>query len=494
MGIKHLREEKGSGLVLTLMVLLVLSVLGISIGTLTLGSNRLSDANRDDTSAYYIAEAGAVAAYEEIQSKVLVVYKSSKTADEFYGSIKSLVSGQAGASPVKFDPQFGSTPTATIKTAQQDSTTYIISSTGEVDGKKRTVTKEFTVNWVGKNTGGSGGLPTLPDKTALLVNEKMNLLGGTLKGNAYIQSIINDAVQMGTYGSFKESTLHYSSQTTSDNLINYQDWFKDKLPNLSTEMKNIDFNEYQKVLANITAPNITKKLPEQTIMGYTVQDANGNVKITDSKANNFILELDSDVYIPEMISSSNFSFSIDTNGKNRTILVDKMEIVSQNLNITGGGTLTIVVTDKLNISSLPNFNSDDEKDPVNLIFLGKAPVVLSGWKDANINAHIIIKEAKVFANTTKINGILLTGGDEVELSGGISGSNMMLIAPKAAVSVIGSYSINGTVIAKTFKLEGGRASLKYAAINTTGFPFGSTAPAADPEPEAIISSEPIIEN
>ena len=92
MGIKHLREdEKGSGLVLTLMVLLVLSVLGVSIGALTLGSYRLSDANRDDTSAYYVAEAGAVAAYESIQSQVLGAYESNATEGSFYDHVSTIV-------------------------------------------------------------------------------------------------------------------------------------------------------------------------------------------------------------------------------------------------------------------------------------------------------------------------------------------------------------------------------------------------------------------
>ena len=70
---------------------------------------------------------------------------------------------------------------------------------------------------------------------------------------------------------------------------------------------------------------------------------------------------------------------------------------------------------------------------------------------------------------------------------------MMIIAPNADVSLTGSYEINGTVIAEKFEMSGG-TSLKYPAINTTGDPFRSTAPAADPEPEDIISSEPIIEN
>ena len=201
MGIKHLREdEKGSGLVLTLMVLLVLSVLGVSIGTLTLGSYRLSDANRDDTSAYYVAEAGAVAAYEEIQSQVLSAYENNATEGSFYNNVSTIVTSKKGKSSVDFGEQFGSDPTAKITTAKKDSKTYTITSTGEVDGKKRTVTKQFTVTWVNKNTGSGGGLPTLPEKTALLVNTNMDLLGGTLKGDAYIQSIKNNAVKMGDYG------------------------------------------------------------------------------------------------------------------------------------------------------------------------------------------------------------------------------------------------------------------------------------------------------
>ena len=162
MGIKHLREdEKGSGLVLTLMVLLVLSVLGVAIGTLTLGSYRLSDANRDDTSAYYVAEAGAVAAYEKVQSGVLSAYENNATEGSFYDHVSTIVNAQNGQSSVDFGAQFGSKPTAKIATAQKDSKTYTITSTGEVDGKKRTVTKQFTVTWVEKSTGG-GGLPTLP--------------------------------------------------------------------------------------------------------------------------------------------------------------------------------------------------------------------------------------------------------------------------------------------------------------------------------------------
>ncbi|MDZ7835806.1 MAG: pilus assembly PilX N-terminal domain-containing protein [Alkalibacterium sp.] len=63
----YIKNEEGSGLVLALMTLLVLSVLGASLGAVTVGSFKLGDVNRDDTSAYYIAEAGANMAYEEME-------------------------------------------------------------------------------------------------------------------------------------------------------------------------------------------------------------------------------------------------------------------------------------------------------------------------------------------------------------------------------------------------------------------------------------------
>lgn len=114
-------------------------------------------------------------------------------------------------------------------------------------------------------------------------------------------------------------------------------------------------------------------------------------------------------------------------------------------------------------------------------------------KIKQINGNMIVKNADVIAKNTSINGVFLTGGSRVQLSGGNVDSNMMLIAPNADVSLTGSYSINGTVIAKTFKMEGG-TSLFYKDLDKTGFPFGMTTPAADPDPEDIISSEPIIEN
>lgn len=492
MRIKQLREdEKGSGLVLTLMVLLVLSVLGVSIGTLALGSYRLSDANRDDASAYYVAEAGAVAAYETIQEEVLGAYENNATEGSFYHQVSAIVGAQNGQSPVDFGEQFGSEPVAMIATAQEDAKTYTLTSTGEVDGKTRTVTKQFTVNWVEKNTGGGGGLPALPANAALLTQGGIEISNGTLQGDLYTHSVEPKSFQISGNPTFASATLFYPNALEDpEALLAYPSWYK-SLPKLEPRAEAWDVGTYRALLNQISAPDITGKLPAKNSGTHQVQDGQGNVKVTNHQAAGYELELASDVYIPEMTSNSNRSFSIDTGGANRTIVVDALDL-GGDVHFEGAGTLTIVVKNSFHINNGGiSINADGAPSKVTIIYLGNAALDLGKIK--LMNANLIVKNADAKANNTSLNGVFLTGGSTVELSGGGTGSNLMLLAPNAAVSLTGSYAINGTVAAKTFAMGGG-TSLSYQAIDTAGFPFGPAAPAADPEPQDIISSEPIIEN
>lgn len=589
MGIKHLREENGSGLVLTLMVLLVLSVLGISIGTLTIGSYRLGDANRDGTSAYYVAEAGAFAAYEEIQSQVLQVYKKNATEGAFYDHISTIVSGQAGPSSVDFEPQFGSKPTATITTARQDEKTYIITSTGEVDGKKRTVTKEFTVNWIEKNTGGGGsGLPALPANAALLTEGDATVVGNTLIGDIYaggdfnkpngnvtgnIYTNGNVSISYGTLtgdiytnstkkGGFhvdsgidlKSTTVFHSNKIQAKDLLKYPDWNVNRPKMVAKE--NVwdgnayiqSFQGYRDLLNNITVPTNTvtqfQKLPDETIKkddsnSYKVLD-NGNLYLNSWMLDKYNLEIKDNIAFNKIIVESGKILTIDTMGGNHTIAVENLSVRSGTLNIVGGGTITFVVNN-LQVSSsnlnivgdstvsflvedlqLASSNFNISKDgTVKLVVDGKMTfghnlyINKTGTSNqllfmytgptpdfkniTQMNAHVIVLENKgpVNVDDSNINGIFVTDNNKVNYTTGNNkegASKMMLIAPEASVSLSGSYSIKGAVIAEKFTMSDG-ARLEYAAIDTSGFPFGdSAAPAVDPELGDLIGSGVIIEN
>lgn len=505
MGIKHLREdEKGSGLVLTLMVLLVLSVLGVAIGTLTLGSYRLSDANRDDTSAYYVAEAGAVAAYEEIQSEVFSAYKNNATEGSFYNNVSIIVTSQNGKSSVDFAAQFGSKPSATITTAKKDSKNYTITSTGEVDGKKRTVTKQFTVAWVEKNTGGSG-LPILPANAMLLTQGSIKLSGGTLKGDIYTESTNNGGFTIDGWPDLRANTVFHSDKIEAEDLLKYpKDYvnFPKMVAKDNLGDGNIYFQDYNNLLNKLVILSETvtgfNKLPDKTVEhdnsnSYKVQD-NGNLFLNNWMLNAYTLEVTDNILFNEVIVGSGKTLEINPMGGNHTILVDDLSVMSGSLNIIGEGTITMIVTGKMAFNHTSYINNPGTSEQLLLIYTGPTPNFNYITK---MNAHVVVlgNKGPVNINGSTINGVFLTDNQNVNNTGynGAGASNMMLIAPNGNVT-LSNAAINGTVIAERFEMANDGANLTYAAIDTTGFPFGSSTPTADPDPEDIISAGPIIEN
>ncbi|APZ50196.1 hypothetical protein BW721_11505 [Jeotgalibaca sp. PTS2502] len=68
---------------------------------------------------------------------------------------------------------------------------------------------------------------------------------------------------------------------------------------------------------------------------------------------------------------------------------------------------------------------------------------------------------------------------------------MVMIAPYADVTFRGKYSIHGTIVAKTIKLNG-PGTIVFKKIDTSGFPMAS-GESVSPTLEDLIESGPIIE-
>ncbi len=193
-------SEKGSGLVLALMVLLVLSALGSALGFVTVGSFRLSDTNQDINSAYYIAEAGANMAYEEIKKAAQDGYEdpASVSSGTFYNKVQPTITEFKKEYSNSFELQSGEKPTATVTISgpvgEGEERQYTITSTGEVAGRERTVEKPFTVTWQDKLSENPFGLPK---DAAVIFEEEINYgnnnevkIEGKIIGN--VNAIEND--------------------------------------------------------------------------------------------------------------------------------------------------------------------------------------------------------------------------------------------------------------------------------------------------------------
>lgn len=472
--------EEGSGLVLTLMVLLVLSVLGASIGVLTLGSFRLSDINRDDTSAYYIAEAGAKRAYEDAKKSAWTHYSepSVQTMDFYY----NLLDSEFEAVTYEFKQQFGDDSHAEIAftASGSDPRTYTILSTGFVGNKKRVVEKTFTATWFGKVGGGE--LPALPENTVLLTRGDTEFENGSINGDIYTDATKDNSVRITGNPTFKNTTLFHLDLAKPEKFFTYQDWYKNdgKLPGIVARNHVINWQIYEDLFSRVEIPEQTKNTEKRT-----------NITIEGGLTSYSLKLATKETYIPTLKALSNIPVNLELTQDNSVLFIDELVLNTSSFEIKDNKNVTIVVKNKLDIQNNASLNSKGLPRQLTLIYLGNDNVALGGWSKPVTNANIIFKKSDVTANTTNVNGVLYTGGKSVVLGGDTSNSSVMLIAPNAHVYMTGSYSIQGNVIADTFKMDGG-TKLTYKVIDTTGFPLDSGG-TIKPTLEDLITDGPIIE-
>lgn len=222
--IRSIKSEKGSGLVLSLMVLLVLSVLGASLGVITIGSYRLADTNQDSNSAYYIAEAGANMAYEELKNEVMDAYEASETKNFFYTNkegfkgVVDKVNGEGYSE--EFATQNGKQPTAEISIegpiGDEDEREYIITSVGKINSKTRVAEKSVAISWFPKNSDETGlDIPYLPKNAAIVFKDSLAV--GT-------NPEVNGNVIRGSVGDIPEGFEPSEGEVIVDDSYPWDDW------------------------------------------------------------------------------------------------------------------------------------------------------------------------------------------------------------------------------------------------------------------------------
>lgn len=493
-------NEEGSALVLTLMIFLVLTVLATSISFLTVGSFRLSDINRDGTSAFYIAEAGAKKAYEEASQEVMKTYESAPTSSNFYAALDALFLNKER--PFSFDKQFGDDAKANVTFTGSSSNPgkYTLTSTGSVGGKTRTVQKQFDVSWVDK--GGSGGLPALPsEKTVLMTQGKTTITAGAkLEGDIHTSSKKPGSIIFSGGATFENTTLFYPNTANKDNLFVYENNITG--PKVEPTANTINFDGYKKLIDDFDIPTgITTTLPKETIIKnqyetHNVVDENGNLQINNYLVSEYQLKLTKDVKIPTINITSGKKLTINTNGENRVILIDTLSSNGGKIEILGEGRVTLVITNTIqfNENSYINDQTNSDNNQLTIIYTGSTPK-FSGL--IRIKANIIVKNKNsiIELGNSNINGIFLTDSEKVIFNGshyGPPAHKLILIAPYALVDLSSSIAIEGSIIANTFEMSGG-AQLTPAKIDTSGFPIGSGGPSTTPKLEDLIQSGPILE-
>lgn len=458
-------NEQGSALVYTLMVLLLLSLLGMLVGMVTVGSYKLSDSNRDYTSAYYIAEAGANQVKSDFTKKVNTIYKSSSTKEVFISNVNTEINKLKNTT-IAFTDQFNEKTSSKINVTGDFDTGYKILSEGTVGKRNRTVETDFKINWINKDTGSL--LPQLPDGVGVVADKKVLMNYVNFNGFMYINALANMSVNIN--GDYKNSKFYHLGNGTifegSYYSANKKDFVKVSTP--------FDISNYKEAINTIKndVESRRKSGPE-----LVFSPTNRELKINDK-----------DNY--KSITTGNGTFTFNTGGKDVTLFVNTLNLTSDygTLDITGGGRLTVVVKDELLVNK-GNINPTGTSDKLNIVYLGNKQLYMGAHGSLKFAGNIIITNADFIGQNMTHTGILL-GAKDVTFNNG-AGSNGLVIAPNGKVSYVGGYNLNGAVVSSEFEMSNG-ASFTYKKIDTSNF-WNSGSSQGDTGTGDLIITSPIIE-
>ncbi|WP_080146577.1 pilus assembly PilX N-terminal domain-containing protein [Marinilactibacillus piezotolerans] len=472
-----IKQENGSGLVLTLMVLMVLSVLGAALATVTIGSYRSTANNRNYVSAYYVAEAGLNQAYEEIKTAVKDAYELNDDQEAYFTTINSFLNSKSGASVNDFKSQFGENPKAEIKietTTGGNPREYKLISTGKIGQATREISKIFTVEYKNKNSGGT--LPDFPDNAVALIKSKMDILSGNIIGDLYLETVNPKTINLG-WGNYKKSSLYLKPEAVFSEMATLPNqWYKVDSEGPYPKVSNLEFdwNQLDRTIANF--PEFKDYSVPSDITIYQAPNdpynkdhhnliENGNLYVTDDLVKTHFdnLLLEQNVSFKNITFTNEYPLNIDTNGRDIIISVNNLDISNGILNIIGSGKVSIHVKNRLTFGAGTQVNMNGTVDQLKIFYKGDNPLKMSGGQSLK-GTLFNLKSDLTLTGGAKVDGIVISGGKNVSFDGGTY-SNAFVMAPYANVSLDSGAKVTGSLVGETLKMDGG-ASLEYLNLPT----------------------------
>lgn len=467
------KKEDGSGLILALMTLMVLSILGAALGAVTIGGYRLSSVNRDSTSAYYIAEAGVNQAYSDIEQMVFENQNESRSL--FFTKIDNSLY-KNGVILDSFQNQFNSNPYSEVSmeliSEEGDSKTYVIRSIGNVDGRERTVEKTFEVTWTDNSSGPA--LPYIPSGASLIANSNMYISGNILAGNVIINNTQNNSVTL-TYTDVNNATFLHSPGADPSKVIKFEDWNR---PNIREMDAPIPWESYT---------NAVSAFPEIPV--FSPPRGNSNIRLNGGVPPT-VIKLEENVAYDVIELNSERVLVFDVGNKDISISVNELLMNNGHIEIIGEGSLTLYVKDRMPFGSSSSLNRNSSQSKLTVFYAGRSSLNFSGSQ--RINGSINIKQADINVQAgAGINGVIFSGGNKVFFDGGTF-SSPLIFAPKANIELVAGASFEGIIVGERIRMDGG-AIVRYKEYDFSNFPFTTSGSGNSGSSKELITSGPVSE-
>lgn len=197
----------------------------------------------------------------------------------------------------------------------------------------------------------------------------------------------------------------------------------------------------------------------------------------------YTLKLSEDAYFNTIKLVSGHELNIDLMNGNKTIYVDNLDIVQGFINIENPGKLKIVVRNRLTMTGSSRLNYDDKLSKsensdnvgnVTIYYAGNDSITLAG--DIRLNSHLHIKNADLNVSGSGLsNGDIVGYGKSViDISGGSSTADQLILAPFSTLNMAGSGNVSGNIIVSKFNITGGATvnppSTDYGEWEVPGIP------------------------
>src|SRR5690625_555608 len=427
---QYLKDESGVSLIVAIMTLFVLSIIGVTLATVTFANVKLSTTDREHQSTYYIAEAGVNQAYAEIRDEVLKIYDEASSDVEFYSNIESTLLGDVmfKAPFKKFKRSFGERPEANITVSKIEDGNlgeYLITSEGIIGKRKRTVTKNFSVNWVPK--GGPTPMPELPEGVGAIVKNNVNVHQiNSVNGDIYLDSDLEDSFSIGQTDTGINGDLYLTlpneeeeRQGEIDKILNYESGTEPSVKNMGFTF-NWDklyqyFDNFPEVPSYLLHEDVTINSEDGNHQHDVIKDGHIHMDHWLLSDGFHTLNLNDNYYFKKATFNNRATLKIDLGDDDRELVFDKLYLTNGNIEIIGTGRLTIYVKEELIFSSGANVNVDGDINQLTLQYDGDDTV---NFSNVNMNANILVKDADVTLNSADVRiGMFMSGGGSVKMNG-----------------------------------------------------------------------------
>lgn len=498
---KQIKNQRGSALALALFLVVIISILGISLLSVSSNSLKQVDYERKDQAVFYIAEAGMSLAKLEVKKELTEIQSRSyqqitkwidsentkrksarpqlprltkaEAEAEYRRILNSEFSTFKNAPPVLNSHSISAGKGATISLDTElpaDGTPLLyrinIVSTGSIDGaKEREVTQEIEIEprlpfSEDEDSGDDGGENnnvqppgSFPDGYASIVSGNISITeGGSITGNVSLQN--------GTFTLKGGARVNGDISLENPNNIVADHWLSyTTVPKLNIDPKSYlppTFFPDDKFLASNSISYASKQTIGDQWNPYDVIDNQGNYNAPHTwRDPKYTLNLStgsSSIKFRNFTVDTGNDFIIDVGDKEVDIYIDNLNIKNGKIFIKGNGKLNIYAK---NISNfIGPFNQNGNPSQLNIYHQGSSTINLNA--NSKIAGSFINKSSNmVLTSGAAIYGNIISGGRSIEISEGMQTNGQYIIAPNATINLRGGGNITGIVVANNISSSEG---------------------------------------